>query len=474
MMHSHRFMKSAALALSGLLLTSCASFDQQQGVARANRDVGEFAQGELLLARSETERQQQQRVSAQLLGEPLGQTQAVQLMLANSPSFQALMAQNWWEAANAAQSGRIANPVFTFESVTKGSESELSRFFSFGLLDLLTLPQRSAMAERRIEQAQLRLASDIVERVTQVRQAWVRAVAASQSFSYAQQVYDSAQVSAELARRMEAVGNFNRLTRARHQAFYADAATQLVLARQSQLARREELVRLLGLDSEQARLLRLPERLPALPRQAMSEQEVGQQLGGQRLDIQLARATLDAAARAQGLVGITSRIDIELKAIEGSSSGAGGELTRSRGYEIGLRLPIFDWGSMQRDAMSAQTLAAANALEATVRAAGSGVRESYSAYRAAYEISRHYKDEVIPLRQVMAEENILRYNGMIIGVFELLADARDQVSAVISAISADQQFWLADAALRANLIGRPMAAGMAALAATPSAAPAGH
>ena len=106
--------------------------------------------------------------------------------------------------------------------------------------------------------------------------------------------------------------------------------------------------------------------------------------------------------------------------------------------------------------------------------AGSGVRESYAAYRAAYEISRHYKDEVIPLRQVMAEENILRYNGMIIGVFELLADARDQVSAVISAISADQQFWLADAALRANLIGRPMAAGMAALAATPSAAPAGH
>lgn len=473
MMNRHRFMKSAVLVLSCLLLSACASFELEQGMARASRDTGEFAEGELLLARTDAERRQQQALSAQLLRAPLGQTQAVQLMLANSPSFQTLMAQNWWEAAYAAQSGRIANPVFSFESVTKGSESELTRFFSFGLLDLLTLPQRSAMAERRIEQAQLRLASDIVERVTQVRQAWVRAVAAGQSFSYAQQVYDSAQVSAELARRMEAVGNFNRLTRARHQAFYADAATQLVVARQSQLARREELVRLLGLDNEQARLLRLPERLPELPRQALSEQEVGQQLGRQRLDIQMARAALDAAAKAQGLVGITSRVDIELKTIQGSSQ-AGGELTRSQGYEIGLRLPIFDWGSMQRDAMSAQTLAAANALEATVRAAGSGVRESYAAYRSAYDISRHYKDEVIPLRKVMAEENILRYNGMIIGVFELLADARDQVSAVISAIAADQQFWLADAALRANLMGRPMSASVSSLAATPSAAPAGH
>ena len=35
----------------------------------------------------------------------------------------------------------------------------------------------------------------------------------------------------------------------------------------------------------------------------------------------------------------------------------------------------------------------------------------------------HYRDEVLPLRRVIAEENLLRYNGMLIGVFELLADA---------------------------------------------------
>jgi hypothetical protein len=69
--------------------------------------------------------------------------------------------------------------------------------------------------------------------------------------------------------------------------------------------------------------------------------------------------------------------------------------------------------------------------------------------------SRHFRDEVVPVRKVISEENQLRYNGMIIGVFELLADARDQVSTVIGAINAEQQFWLADAALQASLIGRP-------------------
>ncbi len=92
-----------------------------------------------------------------------------------------------------------------------------------------------------------------------------------------------------------------------------------------------------------------------------------------------------------------------------------------RGFEISLQLPIFDWGGMRRDAMNAQTLAAANRLEATARAAGSNLRESYSAYRTAYDIARHHRDEVIPLLKTISEENQLRYNGMLISVFELLA-----------------------------------------------------
>jgi outer membrane protein TolC len=350
-----------------------------------------------------------------------------------------------------------------------GDELELSRSLSFGLLDLLTLPARQGIATRRIETAQLRLTSDVVEQVTRVRQAWVRAVAAQQTLQYAKQVYASAEASAELARRMQAVGNFNRLTRAREQAFYADAGTRLATATHQVTATREELVRLLGLDAQQAQMLKLPDRLPELPKQALDPQGIATFATRNRLDIRLAQSTLEASARAQGLNMVTSFTDIELAAMRNSTTDrADGERTVGRGYEIAVRLPIFDWGGMQRDAMNARTVAAANQLEAVVRSAGSSLRESYSSYRTAYDIARHNRDEVVPLRKVIADENQLRYNGMIIGVFELLADARDQVSTVMAAIGAEQQFWLADAALQASLVGRPMNTPMAAMPAAPA------
>jgi outer membrane protein TolC len=274
---------------------------------------------------------------------------------------------------------------------------------------------------------------------------------------------------------MQAIGNFNRLTRAREQAFYADAGTRLATATHQVTAAREEFVRVLGLDAQQAQMLKLPDRLPELPKQALDPQGVATFATRNRLDIRLAQSTLDASARAQGLNMVTSMTDIELRAMRNTSTNSvAGERSVARGYEIAVRLPIFDWGGMQRDAMNARTLAAANQLEATVRSAGSSLRESYSSYRTAYDIARHNRDEVIPLRKVISEENQLRYNGMIIGIFELLADSRDQVSTVMAAIGAEQQFWLADAALQASLVGRPMNTPLAAMPSAPAGGAAPH
>lgn len=462
-------------AMSLAILSGCASVSVEQNVDRVNEEAKSFTEGQLSLARTGDERQQRAEAAQKLLQTPLGQREAVQLALLNSPSLQALVAQGWAESADAAQIGRIANPIFSLERMVAGDELELNRALTFGLLDILTLPSRQGIATRRIEVAQLRLTGDVVDQVTRVRQAWVRAVAAQQSLQYARQVYDSASASAELARRMQAIGNFNRLTRAREQAFYADAGTRLATATHQVTATREELVRLLGLDMQQAQMLKLPERLPELPRQAIDPQTVGTFATRNRLDIRLAQTTLAASARAQGLNMVTSFTDIELTARrETSTDNVAGERSVARGYEIDVRLPIFDWGGMRRDAMSARTLAAANQLDATVRSAGSSLRESYSAYRTAYDIARHNRDEVVPLRKVIAEENQLRYNGMIIGIFELLADARDQVTTVMNAINSEQQFWLADAALQASLIGRPINTVLAAMPAAPAGGAAPH
>jgi outer membrane protein TolC len=457
------------VAMALLVLSGCASVNFDNSLAKANQDASDFTKGKLELAQTQEQRSAQEKKAAQYLAQPLSQGDAVQLALVNSPALQAMLAQNWADAANAAQTGRIVNPTFTFERSTFLDEVEIGRRLTFGLLDLITLPQRLGIAERGIARAQIQLTSDVVDQVTQVRQAWVKAVAAKQNLMYAQQVNDAAEVSADLARRLQAVGNFTKLQRARQQAFYADAATQFASAQHDATATREALNRALGLTEAQSKQLKLPDRLPDLPKTPSSPEDVSKAANAGRLDIKLAQSALESAAKAQGLTMLTSLTDIELGIRRDTVfDNAAGTETPRHGYEISMKLPIFDFGGLRRDAMNAQTLAVANRLEATVRSAGSNLRESYSAYRTAYDIARHYRDEVVPLRKTIAEESVLRYNGMIIGVFELLADSKDQISSVMAAIAAEQQFWLADAALQASQMGKPTSTSVGSMVATGS------
>lgn len=472
---SNQFAKNTLVAAATLVLISgCASVDFKQSLSTTNRDAAGFTDGNLALIQTQEQRVNMDKVAAEILATPLSQSDAVRLALMNSPALQALLAQSWADSTKAAQTGRISNPVLSFESLRFADELELSRLLSFGLLDILTLPQRTMIANRRIAQQQLQLTVAVVDQITQVRQAWVRAIAAQQSLGYANQVNEAAQASSELARRLYAAGNFNKLQRALQQAVYADAVAQLAAAQHASVSTREELARLLGLTDSQLELLVLPERLPDLPQTPRTPEMVGQWTSQSRLDIQLAKSEYEGAARAQGLNAVTSFTDIELGVRRGTVfDSASDTKIPKRGYEVSVRLPLFDWGSNQRDTLNAQTLAAANRLEATVRAAGSGLRESYSAYRTAFDLSKHFRDEVVPLRKSISEENLLHYNGMLIGVFELLADARNQRHSVLAAIQAEQQFWLADAALQSTMLGKPTKATAGAMV-TGGGVDAGH
>jgi hypothetical protein len=101
--------------------------------------------------------------------------------------------------------------------------------------------------------------------------------------------------------------------------------------------------------------------------------------------------------------------------------------------------------------------------------ARSEVREAYSAYRNSFDIAKHYRDEIVPLNKRIAEENLLRYNGMLIGVFDLLADARSQITSVNSYIESLRDYWIAQSDLQMALIGKPS---LAAAARTARPAPA--
>ena len=83
----------------------------------------------------------------------------------------------------------------------------------------------------------------------------------------------------------------------------------------------------------------------------------------------------------------------------------------------------------------------------------SEARDAYRVYRSAYDIAGHYQREVLPLRKIISDETLLRYNAMQIDVFALLAEARQRIAATIAAIEAKRDFWLASADLKAAVAG---------------------
>lgn len=451
----------AAPTLLVLALAGCASVTPQENLASSQEAISPLFAGtevpSVQLAQTDETRTQLTHEASVLLQKPLSQADAMRLSLANSPAFQALIAASWRDASEAANSGRIPNPIFSFERMAIGDEREITRTLSFGVMDLLLWPLRNQQADQRIEQTRLKLAGDMVEQLTNVRTAWVAAVAATEQLNYAQMLMKNGELTAELARRMKEAGNFNRLDHLRQQSFYADAATNLAQAQAREAQTRETLTRSLGLDASQRENLQLPTRLPDLPDSPVLEATVLASVSDQRLDIRLARATWLANASASQRAAFDSYIDVELGLKNTNiSDRASGESIRGKGFEADVSLPLFNWGGAARDAAEADTLSAQYSLEQVIRDAASDARQSYMSYRIAYDLARHYRDEIIPLQQAIAEENVLRYNGMLIGVFELLANHREQTSSVMAAIAQQENFWIADARLQASMLGRPV------------------
>jgi outer membrane protein TolC len=466
-----RKVRLAALLAGAAVLGGCASFSPDGGFGSVEQAAKERLGKDLRWARSEADLDSIDKRVAELLAKPLTVDDAAQVALLNNRGLQASFQELGITEAEVVQAGRLPNPGFSFGRNSRGDEREIERGLHFNLARLLAMPMVQRMEARRFQEVQGRVATGVLSLAADTRKAYFHALAAEETVRYMRQVRQAADASAELARRMEQVGNFNKLQRAREQGFYADATLRLAQAQQAQRATRERLTRLLGVWGPQTQFA-LPERLPDLPKAPLEMPDIEQVALAQRLDVQGARFAAEQTARNLGLTRTTRFVNVlELGLLSNSSN----EAPTQRGWEIGFELPLFDWGGARvarAEGIYMQTLHRAAEIAINAR---SEVREAYTGYRSAYDIARHHRDEIVPLHQRIAEENVLRYNGMLIGVFELLADARTQIASVNASIEALRDFWVAQADLDMALIGKPSLAVAAGPGATaPAAQAAGH
>jgi len=443
--------RASVAAGIALLLTGCANFSPDGGFGTVTQSVQQHLGRDVQLqwARSPEQRSAIDARVAELLAGPLSAEDAVQVALLNNRDLQAAFFELGVSEAEMVQAGRLANPGFTFRRLTRGGEIEIERSIHFNLVRLATLPLARRLEAARLERSQSKATTQVLALAAQTRKAWVSAVAADETVRYMRHVQTAADASAELARRMAAVGNWNALNQAREQAFAAEAMLVVARALRAQVAARERLTRLMGLWGEQT-AFKLPQRLPELPAAVQDAPDIEQRAMATRLDVQAATLDAQAMASSLGLNRATRFVNVLDLGVDRNSLTAA---PAQRGYEVSLELPLFDWGASRVAKAEALYMQSVNRSAQVAIEARSEVREAYLAYRGAHDIARQHHEQIVPLRKRISDENLLRYNAMLIGVFELLADARAQIAAVNASIEALRDFWLADADLQMALVG---------------------
>ena len=459
-----KLMGAAALVVA---ISGCATLSPDGDTA----DVQQLTQGKTggVAVTLLQDPQAVQTLVAELLKGPITAESAVRIALLNNPSLQASMATLGVSDADRVQMGRLPNPHFSIGRFTAGDTLEIERILRFDVIGLLTLPWKAKWQGQQHEMAKLMAAQDVVRLASDTRKAWITAVAAQQTAIYMRDVKDAADASAELARRMARVGNWSRLQQAREQVFLADATAQLARAEQTNFSEREKLIRLMGLWGPQINFS-LAERLPDLPQTVTQMTDVEARAIRARLDVQSAVSESTYVADQMGFKTVMGYFDGLALGLTNSTTfdNASQSQETRRGFEVELPLPIFDWGGARNARSKAMYLQSAARVREVAVKARSEAREAYHGYRTAYDLARHYRDEVVPLRKFINDELVLRYNGMLASVWDVLADTRSQVMSINSAIEAQRDFWLAEADLQTTLTGTS-AGGLAAMRASPDA-----
>ena len=442
-----------SLITAAIVLSGCATVSPDGNASDINAlTTGKTAGTTAQVATADTAATRE--AVAKLLAQPITAESAVLIALLNNPGLHASMATLGISDADRVQAGTLPNPHFSIGRFIEGDTVEIERVLKFNIVGLLALPWRAKWQSQQHELAKLQAAQEVIKLAADTRKSWINAVAAQQTAQYMADVKLAAEAGGELARRMARVGNWSRLEQAREQVFLADAVTQLAKAQQTAFAEREKLIRLMGLWGQQTEF-KLSERLPDIPKAVQEINNVEERALRDRLDVRSSMAESSYVANSLGLVKASGFINaLEVSYVRNTTfNNATGDKETKKGWELELPIPIFDWGGANTARAQGTYMQSVARVRQTAVNARSEAREAYRGYRTAYDVAVHYRDEVVPLRKFISDEVFLRYNGMLLSVFDLLGDMRANITAVNSAIEAQRDFWLADADLQTTLTG---------------------
>lgn len=423
--------KLAAMAASVLIASGCATLPADRGVGDVN---------DLLRQRDgvDVSFEQDEALVNELITGPLSADDAVRVAMINSPSIQAALAELEIANAELLEMSSMRNPVFGGE--IKFADDGYDPFeFSItqSLLDLIQLPRRRQIGQAEFELAKARTAATLMGLGAQVRSAYWELVAAQAQLGFTQEVADSARVAAEVALRQHEAGTITDLELENQQMLYEQARLDQAEIEERVLVAGEHFAGVIG-EGGRERRWSVPAGFPP-GSDPLDEEILRQQLAERRLDLLVLRREGDAIARRAGIERWNEIGDVSAGVVvEREHDGE-----RLHGVTASVPIPIFNFGRAAAIRSRAELRRIESLMAAATQQASADLRASVMQVRAARARADYYRDVILPRRERILDLTQLEYNGMLVGIYQLLQARENLLAAHRDYVDAQLGYWTA-------------------------------
>ena len=447
-----------AILLGVSVLGGCATVQREASFPQVQSVVANNLGQKIEWNRDGERDQRAQQATRTLLREKLSAEAALQIALLNNRRLQARFEELGIAQADLVEAGLLENPVLSAGALFQDAGTEIDLDIVQNFLGVFTLSARKKIGRAAAEQVTLEVSRDVLDLASEVQAQYYRVVGDAEALVLARQIVMATQAAAELAQRQYAAGNLSKREQSLQQVFYAQSLLEVAQAEAQLDADREKLNRLMGLWGANTRWS-VPDRLPQIPATLPALDDVERQAIERRLDL--------AAAKKEA-EGLTQALNLARQYRWLGPLGIGVHFERgpaevkSYGPSVELGLPIFNRGQARIARLESERKRAEERVAALAVDIRSEARETRGRLNALHQSVRYYEKALLPLQQTIVTETLKFYNGMLLGVYDLLLASQSQIQTGRQYIAANRDFWLAWTELEHVLGGRvspPPAAG---------------
>jgi cobalt-zinc-cadmium efflux system outer membrane protein len=377
----------------GMLLffiSACATVNPRPDYDRAAQLITQ-ATGQASVYRPDNEAVVKKAVD-DLLARGVTAQEAVQLCLLNNPKLQAAFLNAGIARAEVVQAGLFSNPTLGFSPrfPDGGGSTSFESSLAQNIAELWRIPARTRVAEQSLERAILELAREVSVTALEAKAAYYKAVRTDREIEVIQGNLDITKQLVDLAKIREEAGVGSLMDVQLSESELLQMELALRAATVARFEAHTELTKLLGLSVPPDQL-QLIDPLPDPPQWTVAPERLIALARSSRLDVQAAQHVVRAAE---------ARVEEEKRnAVRVVDVGGIRDAEDRTGPTLNVELPLFDQNQAQIAKASYLAQQANKNLEALVQELTQDTRVMYERARNAWENTRFYQHQLLPLRE---------------------------------------------------------------------------